>query len=714
MSMQLKAAELREDSADKKQLNRTVLLPIDGRDGFVFGVISIHRPGENGSIPADVIAEHLERFAETCGKDANVQYRFEQFLSALNETLSEQVRNGDWNVPIDHVNALVGAACDTQMFLSGTGDLTAMFLHRTVEKRYQVFNLFRGIQTEQALPTWEKPFAVVLDGELAPGDVFCASNRDLQRFLEPEELNAALSALPPKSSAAKIRQYFPANADLALVIVQAMEPAHVPEELAHQLASVSLNNLVRTKDETASLLEDQKPRPLSGIMRQVNRARGAHVRLSLFKSLWRLALSSGLVAFRMLLNSAKWSAATTVSIARPEARTRIVTAVRLVTGKHARFVIGGWKRVPKMTKTLMAAAVALVVVLAFGIGAMQKSQAVSTELAAYQEKVSEAQSAIEKAGAAIIYKDEGQARVLFANALALANALPRDTAERAQAADALVFQIDSAFNDLRHIANIPAPTLLGELPPGVTGRVLFASGAGTYVLGSDRQAYLLDPSAKSLTAIPTETGETGIPAEVTSESGQTLFLDDRPQISRLDLENKQAQVTNLKPGAGKRWTDLALYNGKLYVLEPTTGQIVRFNRAGNDFDGGTNWVKAKTADLTDSVSIAIDATVFVLKRSGQVIRFVGGSEVGWHQAPVDPPLSAASDISTTADSQYVYVMEPSTKRLVVYKKDGGDLVTQYRSDAFESLSDFLVDEGSKTAYFLSGSRLYSITASHLK
>jgi len=716
MSMQLKAADLREDSADKKQLNVTVLLPLDGRDGFVFGVVSIHRPGTDGAGPSNVIVEHLERFAQNVGKDANAQHRFEQFLSALNETLAECVKNGDWSVPIQNVNALVGIACDAQMFLSGTGDLTAMFLHRTVEKRYQVFNLFRGIQTEQSLPTWEKTFAVVLDGDLAPGDVFCVSNRDLQRFLDAEELNAALASLPPKSAAAKIRQYFPANADLSLVIVQANEPSQAPQEMAQQLASVSLDNLVRTKDETTSYLEDQKPKPFSNVMKSVNKMRAHPVRLGIAKSMWRLALSSVAVAAKMSLNSAKWTASTTVSMAKPEARKRIVTAVKFVTNKHTRTVIGGWKRLPKMTKTLMAAAVALVLVLSFGISALQKSQVRSAELVAYQAQVTEVQGAIEKAGGAIIYKDDNQARILFANALKLANALPKDTPERAKTADQMIAQINAAFDELRHIVTIPQPTLLGELPSatGVTGRALFQSGAGIYAFGSDKLAYLLDPSTKTLNVLATTNGEIGVPTEVTSENGQTLFLDDHPEIARLDLENKLTQITNLKPDAGTRWTDLALYNGKLYVLEPTTGQIVRHNKAGNDFDGGTNWIKAKTADLTDAVSLTIDATVFVLKQSGQIVRFVGGSEVGWHQAAADPALTNPSDILTTTESQYVYVMEPSTQRLVVYKKDTGELVTQYRSDAFAGLTDFLVDEGNKVVYLLAGSKLYSITASHLK
>lgn len=716
MPSQLKAAELREESTDRKQHNATVLLPLDGREGFVFALVSVVGRSPDASLPAATVLEHVNRLAETFGKDANAQHRFEQFLSALNETVANRVAAGDWSVPIQNFSAIVGIACDEQMFLSGTGDLTAMFLHRTPQQRYQVFNLFRSIQTEQALPTWEKAFAVVLDGELHPGDVFCVSNRDLPRFIASEELNTVLSTLPPKGAAAKIRQYFPANADLTLLILQSVDSATAGSEFAQPLASVSLDHLARTTTETATLLEDQKPKPIAGILGTVQKMRLPAKRLAVGRSLWRLLLSSMSVALRMLVGSAKWTARTTVSLARRDTRSQIVTAVRTGTDRGIRSVLGRFNRLPKATKTLMVAAIGIVFVLATGITVMQRAQARSVELAAYEAQVTAVEDAIEKAAGAVIYKDESQARRLYAEALALATALPTDTDDRVQTAADLQAQINGAFNELRHLINIPQPTLLGELDSatGISGRGVFSSGGGVYVMGSDKRVYLLDASARTLAAVETSDGEIGTPVEIASENGEVLFLDDRPGVSRLDLENKLLQITNVQPVSGTRWTDLSLYGGKLYVLEPTTGQIVKYNRAGSDFDGGTKWIRAKTTDLSDAVSIAIDATVFVLKQNGQLIRFVGGSEVGWTQGTVDPAIMAATDAWTAADSDYVYVLEPSTQRLVVYRKENGDLVTQYRSDAFQGLTDFLVDETNKIIYLLAGPKLYSITASHLK
>jgi len=715
MSNQLKAAELREESTDRKQYNATLLRPLDGREGFVFALVSVTGRAPASSLPATTVLEHVNRLAESFGKDANAQHRFEQFLSALNETVANRVLTGDWSIPIKQFSAIVGIACDEQMFLSGTGDLTALFLHRTPEQRYQVFNLFRSIQTEQALPTWEKTFAVVLDGELRPGDVFCVSNRDLPRIIASEDLNAVLSTLPPQGAAAKIRQYFPANADLSLLILQSVDFAD-STDFAQPLASVSLDRLARTTTETATLLEDQKPRPIESVLATLKKMRLPSAHFNVGRSLWRLFASSVVVTLRMLLGSARWTARTTVSLTKRDMRSQAIAAVRSGVNRGIHSTLGRFNRLPKTTKTLTVAALGILLVLATGITVLQRAQVRSTELAAYEEKVTKVEDTIEKAAGAVIYKDETQARKLYAEALALINELPSDTDDRLQTSAKLQAQINGAFNELRHLINIPQPTLLGELnaAEGTSGRVVFSSGGGVYVIGSDKRAYLLDPSNRSFAPVETSDGEIGLPTEVTSEDGQTLFLDDRPGISRLDLTNKLFQITNAQPASGSRWTDLSLYGGKLYVLDPSSGQIIKYNRTGNDFDGGTRWIRAKTTDLSDAVSIAIDATVFVLKQNGQLVRFVGGSEVGWSQGSADPAVTAATDAWTSAESEYVYVLEPSTQRLLVYEKNNGSLVTQYRSDAFQGLSDFLVDEANKTIYLLAGPKLYSITTSHLK
>src|SRR3989338_2000896 len=187
MSVLMKAGEYQPKSLEEVQEGISLLFPLGSRDGFVFLIARTKKENGDSELLSQYLSEETQRLASSFGSEANAQYRFEQFLGALNDGLASQVREGRWKVPITQFDAVVGIACDEQMFFSGTGDLTAIFLHRKPSENYQVFNLFRGIQTEQALPTWEKAFAVVLDGDLKDGDVFTICNQDLQRTIEADE-----------------------------------------------------------------------------------------------------------------------------------------------------------------------------------------------------------------------------------------------------------------------------------------------------------------------------------------------------------------------------------------------------------------------------------------------------------------------------------------------------------------------------------------------
>jgi len=51
---------------------------------------------------------------------------------------------------------------------------------------------------------------------------------------------------------------------------------------------------------------------------------------------------------------------------------------------------------------------------------------------------------------------------------------------------------------------------------------------------------------------------------------------------------------------------------------------------------------------------------------------------------------------------------------VVYRKEDGAFLVQYRSDAWSGLTDFVVDETNKNIYLLAGQNVYTIQASHIQ
>ena len=180
------------------------------------------------------------------------------------------------------------------------------------------------------------------------------------------------------------------------------------------------------------------------------------------------------------------------------------------------------------------------------------------------------------------------------------------------------------------------------------------------------------------------------------------------------MKIKSSPLSHKKTIVGSTWKPTRTVSTSCVRPVRRVKAVVRFTRSGSSFDGQTDWITSRTVPLDTAVSLTVDGDVYVLMQNGSVSRFANGSEEGWSTGLVDPRLTQASKVWTSADSAYLYVLEPTTQRLVVFKKDTGEFVVQYRSDAFQGLTDFVVDEDGYTMYLLAGSKLYSIAPSHLE
>lgn len=729
---EIKAACYTPQSVEEQTRGLSLLLPIADRGGFVFILAYTRRENDDSEVFYQVLREQAQRLVQSFGSDSNPQHRFEQFLGALNETLATHVRNGDWDIPIKDVHAIIGITSESDMFLTGTGELTALFLHKKTQNRFQVFNLFRGIQTEQALPTWEKVFAVVLDGELHAGDVFCLTNKDVQSAIEQDELNNILSTLPPQGSVERIRQYY-GHRDHVQLITLRMTPPHAEtiRSTASTPTHVSVEKMVETEEYTDNLLEDQRP-SVKGVLTKI---------VAFLKQ--RAARSESKILQDLQTQGSAWDIA--------KRFTRNIIRASILLGKqlnrrvrhrikygnedrqHAHIAKGARQEpetakdkltslfakaasVNNATTYLIGGILIAIVILVIGVTSISRSQARSAAETAYQEQISTIEDVMERAAGAVIYKDEEQARSLYLNAQTLIEQLPTETEEQTETVNDLRDTVQTALNDLSNLVTIPNPPLLADLSDisdGIFGTTLLGSASNLYASGSNGNLYRYDDGQKKFTASIAADDATPIVSS-SSEDGRLYGLSDTGVLVQLSTDTESVNATDVSNNA---FVDLEAYASRIYMLRQATesqdGQVIRYNISGTSTSNETEWITSRTVGFEHATSLAVDGTVFVLMSDGSIARFASGAEVGWDAGLVEPPITNATKIWTDANSDFVYILEPNTQRVIVFEKERGDFIVQYRSDAFSNLSDFLVDESNETIYLLADTRLYAITASHL-
>jgi hypothetical protein len=732
----LKAAQYEPKSPNEHVEGVSVILPLEGRSGYVFVLAYLGKKNPDNEVLFQLLSDHAHRLAGSFGKDANAQHRFEQFLGALNETVSQTVRDGRFHIPIQNFHAAVGIICEDRMFLSGTGELSALFLHRKPSQRYQVFNLFRGIQTEQSLPTWEKPFAVVLDGDLEDGDVFCVSQKDLQRFISQDDLNSLLTALPPKSATEKIRQYFAVNDGLLLLIIKAESAiSSIPESYAKPLSDVSIDSFVRGQDETSKLLDDQKP-DLIGFIK----GRIVHVYKKLTersrilsdlrkgepqsKTFFKLISSIGHHLWKTTRRAVKAFSFATTTLTQKDRRTSFFQSIPTLKTqmKH------GWhnqiqrlQSLPVRTKRFVLMLVGLLLVLVIGLTALSHIRSTSATQKEFEQQLTTIQEIIDRAGGAMIYKDEHQARTLYQQATTLIQQIPVNKPTDQEAKDKLTKTIETAMNELRHVVTIPNPALIAKLDsgnPNQKGVRMIKSGSMLYAIDAMQMVWQIDPVTKQTKTLSPNPISSEPIIDVSEEDARLLVLNKTNQVFDINTKTGEINPISLSSSSTGFATSFLAYANRLYLLNQTADQtdaeILKFNKTGAEYGTGTSWISSKTKALQNPRSLTIDGSLYVLSGTGNVSRFQNGAEVGWQLGIVEPALKDATRIWTDANSLFLYVLEPVSKRLIVHNKETGAFVVQYTSDAFTGLSDFLVDEKAQTIYLLSDANIYTISAGHLK
>ncbi len=735
MPSYLKAAQYEPKTPQEYVEGLSCVLPLEGRNGFVFVLAYISKKNPDSEALFQLLNDQAHRLTNSFGKEANAQHRFEQFLGALNETLAQAVREGRYYIPIQQFHAVVGIICENQMFLSGTGELSGLFLHRKPSQRYQVFNIFRSIQTEQALPTWEKPFAVVLDGDLENGDVFCVCQKDLQQAIPADDLNSILTSIPPKSATEKIRQYFSHNDGLLLIIFKAEDSnSQVTEAHAKPLSDVSIDSFIHGQDETTRLLEDQKPNIVGFIRawimtqykKQTERSRiltDLKRGESKGKMLMRLAQNIGRTLWRITkrlsINTKIFLIAVSKKESRSSALQQFKTIKYTLIALHKK-IIEKSRTLSTKTKRSLISIIVLVVILSIGLFLLSQSHAKSTAQHKYDQQISTIQDVMDRAGGAMIYRDENQARTLYQQATSLVAQLPTDLPIRQEKTKKLTSDIETAMDELRHIVHVPNPALVGDLATSVSnvsGVRLVRSNSLLFVAGTDQNLYRLDPTQKLFTVANTAPITNSTILSTSTDDKHVFILDSANHLFSFDPSNNTSTPVTASLEEG-RWKSFMTYANRLYLLQSspdgTDSQIIRMNQATGGFGTGQSWIVSKTDSLQQAVSFTLDKSLYILKSNGQAVRFENGSEVGWALGIVDPPITQATDMWTDGNSKYLYVMEPTGKRLIVYQKDTGAFIMQYKSDSFDNLKGFAIDEKNYTIYLLSGSKLYSIAASHLR
>ncbi len=180
---------------------------------------------------------------------------------------------------------------------------------------------------------------------------------------------------------------------------------------------------------------------------------------------------------------------------------------------------------------------------------------------------------------------------------------------------------------------------------------------------------------------------------VIDRSLSPIVIDNRYNIFSID-ESDTARLLRIT-GTEEWRTPVAFdnFNNNLYVLDPGANTIFKYQWTAGGYElGPTSYLDARDAiDISGAIDFAIDGDIFVLVDDGSILRFRGGSEIGFTIAGLEGDALRASRIFTDPESESLYLADVANKRIVEIDKREGTAGAFVRQFKYAGSDDFFGD-----------------------
>ncbi len=373
------------------------------------------------------------------------------------------------------------------------------------------------------------------------------------------------------------------------------------------------------------------------------------------------------------------------------------------------------RSLPPSSKIFAVLAMLFAIGLTVSLVLLRAKRAEDTRIQAASEQLHAARTAKDAAAAALIYDNRDEAQKLLGEAenylkQVQVSGLYQEDAEKLQGEIAV--EQDRLQKIVR--ARGAAAAEVGnwsEFISSPTGMHIFALGDTVYTHDPKTNAILkMGPEGGTERVTQTTEGIGFFAAGAVQEADKTLVLaTDAPGLALFDSnDNSLLRQEVTLPNEQTRIDSLALFGNRLYLHDQTTGQIHLYNKSLRGFTGGEPWIADGEFPKGTIASIAIDGNIFTLHSDGSVRRLFKGVPADFTLAVIEPGLAGATHIITSEDHQYLYIVDPKSKRVVIFTKEG-QLVRQIFVEDAASMQDAAIPPDEKNLYVLDGARVLKVS-----
>ena len=668
-------------------------------------------------------------------EETNLEMAFENALQKVNESLHRLITEGitRW---LDRFQIIVGVLRKSELILSPIGRLQAFFIHR--EKIVDI--LEQGNLGETKINPL-KIFSNIITGQVNPGDqlLFCTSS--LLDYFSQEKLKRLISQTGPSESVASLEKIL-LQADtttsfgavvIKMVAVKSPEIApYKTREIASTAVSspqTSMDDLRRQETKTSEYLSPSLIPNVFKSFRKYTDKTSDILRTKILKKAPKRKLAENY--YRPIKKeenklkklplyiywTTRWLVKKTTALVNLvinlfKRQGEIKGKIKDFPFRTEQKIHGGvfrFRRLNPRAKRLLIIAIIILFIFSTSIVIIGQRRETSITGQKRQEIIKQIEDKTFEAGSALTYEDEKSAKQLLAEARDLLNQIAKKIDKETY--QTLLNGINAQYEKTKHIVSLQNPNLIQDLTtlsPPENAQNVFTFGNFLYLFNGTGiiKIDLNNKPTENLKTILTDIGQFTLGVK---ENNNTLLLYQNKNgvVSYNTSSKKFSSLTITFANQETNIMDLSFYQSRFYYLDLKNNQIYRHAAAAGGFGPAVAWITDSNIKVADGVSLTVDGSIYLLKNNGQVIKLIQGKQVDFSLDEIDPKLTAGAKIWTDEASKYIYILEPANKRLVQFDKKG-NFKNQYRSDQFNDLKAFSVNEKDKKAYILAGTKVFQI------
>jgi len=674
-----------------------------------------------------------------------VEHIFEASLAKVNRNFDNFLKDNKIKVDIKRINILAGVIHEDNIYISNFGKNKALLIYKAksktienteVKDEYKIVDIIKQSNQDNEQKISSKLFSNVINGKIPTNGHFIFTNEALPEYISNSQLSKIISTLAPAGAVEQIQQTLSKiNSYISFVglIVKSTTKEEVKEKIVQRPSSDSIVVLNKSEDETENLLAPSgiiNPKKWLKLIDFIPGKPGSSnkknkeliikdkifsKRKSLFSTIYKKLSSFISILFNSFLGI-------------------FVFIFKIITDKNkAGEMFSNFKNNLKNSEsslvhplknlTIKSKVLLSILIIIFGLFTYNtlKVKEDIEEIAVsedYSELVDNIEQKQSQADAKLLYSNEDGAKDLFDEIESLLNEFPQNTEEQKEKYKELKEKFDLQLEKAWRITKIENAEELANL----TNLSSEAKPENIILIPEEEKIYIADASQNAVYILETKDNlvTTITDLDINFTSLRTPNIDSESSILYLNKENviqlktSDNSFSEISIPVDEDTTDFIasdIYNNRLYVLDEKEKQIYVYTRSGQSFSQPRAWIEDGT-DISEAIDISIDGHIYLLTKSGDVIKLLRGIKQDFRMENIDPAFEQPTKMMVSKELDYIYIMEPTNSRIAVFDKNG-EFIMQYKSDVLNNAKDFAIDEENKIIYILKDTSIFKFPASHL-